>query len=129
MNGTQPRCIQKPMGTCFAGIGGGQAHMDEMRHERFAGLEHLVRLGGHVHREADVAAQLVADDVERRFENAGDGGNRAAFVAQALDLRAERVEINHHRHRALHEREVVAIGGRRRRCGATSVEMRGSQTL
>ena len=98
-------------GHLLGGVGGRQARVNEMRHERFAGLEHFVRLRGHVHREADVAAEFVADDVEGRFENPGDGGNRSALVVQPLDLRSEGGEISHHCHRAFHEREVVAIRG------------------
>ena len=93
-------------------VGRAQPDVHQVRHERLAGREDFSRLGRHVHRQSDVAAQLVGDNVEGRLEDSGNRGNRAALVAQALDLRTEGVEVGQHRHAALHQREVVAVGRR-----------------
>ena len=60
-------------GYVFVGICARQRHVQEVRHERLARRQHFLRLMGHVHRQADVAAQLVGEDVEWSLEYAGDG--------------------------------------------------------
>ena len=64
-NGTQPRCIHRPMGTFLAGSAPDRRHVQQVRRQGLAGRQHLLRLAEHVHAQAPVAAQLVGEDVER----------------------------------------------------------------
>ncbi len=100
-------------GNLVVRVGGRERDVGEMRHQRFAGRQDLVGLSRHVHREPDISTQLVGEDVERRLQYSCNCRYRAGFRAQEFDLRSERAEVAQHRHRALHEGEVVAVGGHR----------------
>ena len=79
-----------------------------MRHQRPAGLLHLFRYLHQVVGQPEISAQFVGQNVQRRLQHAADRRNRAALAPHPLHLRAERGEVFHHRHAALHERQVVA---------------------
>ena len=111
MKGVQPRCIQMGMGTCFARVGAGERQVAQVRHQRLAACQHLFRDLLQVESQRHIAAELVGQDVERSFQHAADGRDRAALRAHALHLRAEGVEVIEHGHAALHKRQVVAVGG------------------
>ena len=88
-------------------IGSGEREVREVRHEGFAGGQHLLRTFAQVVDQSQVAAQLVGDEVQRRAEHPGDRGDRAALGTQPRLLHAPRGEELHHGHRALHQREIV----------------------
>ena len=60
--------------------------MVQVRHQRFAGRQHLVRPRHQIVDQTQVAAQLVGQDVHRRLEDAGDGRDRARLAPQPVDL-------------------------------------------
>ena len=60
-------------GDLLARVGGAEAHRAQMGHERFARFEDLVGLRRHVHRQADIAAHFVGEDVEGSLEDTRDG--------------------------------------------------------
>ncbi len=109
----------------LVGVRGIESHVVEVGHEGFAGCQDLVRLVDHVHRQPDIAAQLVADDVKGRLQDAGDRGHRPGLGPEAVDLRTERGEVVCHRHAAFHQSQVVAVRSRFS-IALISVETRGS---
>ena len=96
-------------GNLLGGIRACQRKIPKVRHHRLARRQHLVRDLHQVERQPEVSAQLVGQHIERRLQHAANGGRRAAFGAHPLHLRSECLEVRQCRHRALHQREVVAV--------------------
>lgn len=118
----------EPDGHELLGVGGGQGHVQQVGHQCLAGGKHLVRLGVQVHDHAEIAAQLVGQDVQRSLEDAGQGRDRPRLVPEQVRLVPQGHEIIQHGHGSLDQGHVLAIGGGL--SGAEiSDETRGSHTL
>jgi hypothetical protein len=72
--GTQPRCIQNPIGTWREGSAVVRPTWHRCGIKASQACKTFFGLGVHVHGEPDIAAEFVGEDVERRLEDAGDGG-------------------------------------------------------
>jgi len=98
-------------GDLLVGIDGGFCDVVEVGHEGFGGGEYFFRLFVEVRNESEVTAEFVGEDVERGFEDSGDGGDGSRLAAEFFDLGTEGGEVLHHGHAAFEEGEIVSQCG------------------